>query len=199
MAQAACTASCMRAARSACLQSGVFTCNGAGLRAEPRACMQSSLACVQWRVHACCLACLRALWNVCVQSRVYACRPVCTCAEPFASVQSSVLACTSRCTREVARRIDAIPFASMQSLGAHVQRRLLACSSACVHADSFASLHVKVFGCSTIELDEDPGVPDGQQVELQIQIEPTERKWGEGIPARGYFPFNSAKRLPNSR
>src|SRR2546422_3005689 len=142
---------------------------------------------VQWRRLACrtaclhaVLACLRALWNVCVQSRVYACRPVCTCAEPFASVQSSVLACTSRCTREVARRIDAIPFASMQSLGAHVQRRLLGCSSACVHADSFASLHVKVFGCSTIELDEDPGVPDGQQVELQIQIEPTERKWGEG-------------------
>ena len=32
----------------------------------------------------------------------------------------------------------------------------------------------------TIELDEDPGVADGQEVELQIQIA-TAGKWGEGI------------------
>ena len=44
-------------------------------------------------------------------------------------------------------------------------------------------LHGKVHG-KTIELDEDPGVPDGQQVELQMQIEPTERKWGEASSAR---------------
>lgn len=41
-------------------------------------------------------------------------------------------------------------------------------------------LHGTVHG-RTIELDEDPGVPDGQEVELQIQIGPAHRKWGEGI------------------
>ena len=40
-------------------------------------------------------------------------------------------------------------------------------------------LHGTVHG-KTIELDEDPGVADGQEVELQIQIA-TARKWGEGI------------------
>lgn len=40
-------------------------------------------------------------------------------------------------------------------------------------------LHGTVHG-RTIELDEDPGVADGQEVELQIQIA-TARKWGEGI------------------
>ena len=44
-------------------------------------------------------------------------------------------------------------------------------------------LHGTVHG-RRIELDEDPGVPDGQQVELQMQIEPTERKWGEASSAR---------------
>ena len=33
----------------------------------------------------------------------------------------------------------------------------------------------------TIQLDEDPGVADGQKVELEIQVEPTSRRWGEGI------------------
>ena len=40
-------------------------------------------------------------------------------------------------------------------------------------------LHGTVHG-RTIELDEDPGVADGEEVELQIQIATT-RKWGEGI------------------
>ena len=40
-------------------------------------------------------------------------------------------------------------------------------------------LHGAVHG-KTIDLDEDPGVADGQEVELQIQIA-TVRKWGEGI------------------
>ena len=40
-------------------------------------------------------------------------------------------------------------------------------------------LHGTVHG-RTIELDEDPGVSDGEEVELQIQIA-TARKWGEGI------------------
>ena len=41
-------------------------------------------------------------------------------------------------------------------------------------------LHGTVHG-RTIELDEDPGVADGQKVELQIQVEPEYRKWGDGI------------------
>ena len=41
-------------------------------------------------------------------------------------------------------------------------------------------LHGRVHG-KTIELVEDPGVPDGQEVELQIQVVASGRKWGEGI------------------
>ena len=41
-------------------------------------------------------------------------------------------------------------------------------------------LHGKVHG-RTIELDEDPGVADGQEVELQINVIPPVRNWGEGI------------------
>ena len=38
-------------------------------------------------------------------------------------------------------------------------------------------LHGKVHG-KTIELDEDPGVADGQEVELQINVIPPVRNWG---------------------
>ena len=41
-------------------------------------------------------------------------------------------------------------------------------------------LHGRVHG-RTIELDEDPGVADGQEVELQMKVVPAARKWGEGI------------------
>jgi hypothetical protein len=33
----------------------------------------------------------------------------------------------------------------------------------------------------TIELSEDPGVADGQQVEITIKTLPTPRSWGEGL------------------
>ena len=33
----------------------------------------------------------------------------------------------------------------------------------------------------TIELDEDLGVAEGQQVEVRVKIVPPSRKWGEGI------------------
>jgi hypothetical protein len=33
----------------------------------------------------------------------------------------------------------------------------------------------------TIELDEDPGVDDGQEVEVQIKVVQPTKKWGEGI------------------
>jgi hypothetical protein len=33
----------------------------------------------------------------------------------------------------------------------------------------------------TIELAEDPGVADGQQVEITIKTVPTPRPWGEGL------------------
>ena len=42
------------------------------------------------------------------------------------------------------------------------------------------TLHGKIHG-KTIELDEDPGVAEGQEVEVQVKIVPPARKWGEGI------------------
>ena len=42
------------------------------------------------------------------------------------------------------------------------------------------SLHGRVHG-KTIELDEDPGVAEGQEVEVQVTIVQPARKWGEGI------------------
>ncbi|HLN31253.1 MAG TPA: hypothetical protein VK395_26160 [Gemmataceae bacterium] len=42
------------------------------------------------------------------------------------------------------------------------------------------TLHGKVHG-RTIELDEDPGVAEGQEVEVQVKIVPATKKWGEGI------------------
>ncbi len=41
-------------------------------------------------------------------------------------------------------------------------------------------LHGKVHG-KTIELVEDPGVADGQEVELLIEVVPSAQKWGDGI------------------
>jgi hypothetical protein len=41
-------------------------------------------------------------------------------------------------------------------------------------------LHGKVHG-KTIELDEDPGMTDGQEVEVQVKVVPPTKKWGEGI------------------
>jgi hypothetical protein len=38
----------------------------------------------------------------------------------------------------------------------------------------------KIHG-KTIELDEDLGVADGQEVQIQVTIVPPARKWGEGI------------------
>jgi hypothetical protein len=42
------------------------------------------------------------------------------------------------------------------------------------------TMHGKVHG-KTIELDEDLGVADGQEVKVQIKVIPPTRKWGEGI------------------
>lgn len=42
------------------------------------------------------------------------------------------------------------------------------------------TLHGKVHG-RTIELDEDLGVPEGQEVEVRVKIVPPKGKWGEGI------------------
>ena len=42
------------------------------------------------------------------------------------------------------------------------------------------TLHGKVHG-KTIELDEDPGVAEGQVVEVQVRAVEPPRKWGEGI------------------
>jgi hypothetical protein len=33
----------------------------------------------------------------------------------------------------------------------------------------------------TIELDEDPGIADGQRVNVQVRVAPPQRPWGEGI------------------
>jgi hypothetical protein len=42
------------------------------------------------------------------------------------------------------------------------------------------TLHGKVHG-RTIELDEDLGVAEGQDVEVQVKIIEPARKWGEGL------------------
>lgn len=42
------------------------------------------------------------------------------------------------------------------------------------------SLHGIIHG-RTIELSEDPGVADGQEVEVQVTVHPPTREWGGGI------------------
>jgi hypothetical protein len=42
------------------------------------------------------------------------------------------------------------------------------------------TMHGRVHG-KTIELDEDLGVADGQEVEVQVKVLSPARKWGEGI------------------
>jgi len=42
------------------------------------------------------------------------------------------------------------------------------------------TIHGKVHG-KTIELDEDPGLGDGQEVEVQVRIASPPKTWGEGI------------------
>ena len=42
------------------------------------------------------------------------------------------------------------------------------------------SIHGKAYG-KTIELDEDLGIADGQEVEVRVRLIPSARKWGEGI------------------
>jgi hypothetical protein len=41
-------------------------------------------------------------------------------------------------------------------------------------------IHGKVHG-KTIELDEDLGLAEGQEVEVQVQAVPATRTWGEGL------------------
>jgi hypothetical protein len=42
------------------------------------------------------------------------------------------------------------------------------------------TIHGRVHG-RTIELDEDLGLADGQDVEVQVRVVPPVKKWGEGI------------------
>ena len=51
-------------------------------------------------------------------------------------------------------------------------------------------LHGKIHG-KTIELVENPGVEDGQEVELQMEIIPARTNWGDGIrrSAGGWADF----------
>jgi len=42
------------------------------------------------------------------------------------------------------------------------------------------TIHGKIHG-KTIELDEDLGVAEGQEVEVQVKIIPAKKPWGEGI------------------
>jgi hypothetical protein len=46
------------------------------------------------------------------------------------------------------------------------------------------TLHGKVHG-RTIQLDQDPGVADGQEVEVQMTVLEPKRTWGDGIPKFG--------------
>jgi hypothetical protein len=42
------------------------------------------------------------------------------------------------------------------------------------------TLHGRVHG-RTIELNEDPGVAEGQEVEIQMKVVPTPKQWGDGL------------------
>jgi hypothetical protein len=42
------------------------------------------------------------------------------------------------------------------------------------------TVHGKIHG-KTIELDEDPGLAEGQDVEIILKAAPAQRVWGEGI------------------
>jgi len=42
------------------------------------------------------------------------------------------------------------------------------------------SMHGIIHG-RTIELSEDPGVADGQEVEVQVKVKPSVKEWGAGI------------------
>jgi hypothetical protein len=42
------------------------------------------------------------------------------------------------------------------------------------------TIHGRVHG-KTIELDEELGVADGQEVEIQVKIIPAAKQWGEGL------------------
>jgi hypothetical protein len=42
------------------------------------------------------------------------------------------------------------------------------------------TIHGKVRG-RTIELDDDLGVPDSQEVEVQVKVVPSPKKWGDGL------------------
>jgi hypothetical protein len=42
------------------------------------------------------------------------------------------------------------------------------------------SMHGVVHG-KTIELSEDPGVADGQEVEVQVLVKPSGNEWGAGV------------------
>jgi hypothetical protein len=42
------------------------------------------------------------------------------------------------------------------------------------------TMHGKVHG-RTIQLDDDPGVAEGQEVEVQVTVIQPTRKWGDGI------------------
>lgn len=51
-------------------------------------------------------------------------------------------------------------------------------------------IHGVVHG-KTIELNEEPGMPDGQQVEVQVKPLTDKRPWGEGIRASAGALANS--------
>ncbi len=42
------------------------------------------------------------------------------------------------------------------------------------------TIHGKVHG-KTIELDEDLGVAEGQEVEVQVKVVPSKKTWGDGL------------------
>ena len=48
----------------------------------------------------------------------------------------------------------------------------------------------------TIELDEDPGVAEGQHVEITIKLVEVKRPWGEGLRrCAGHFPGSGLRKM----
>ena len=98
----------------------------------------SRRACVHYRLFADTPGCMHALWCACVQSR-----PACIRVPGPRALRAERMQLLRACMQAGLYPCD--------DLRARVQRRLTACGPACVHADSPASLHVKVFACTARE------------------------------------------------
>jgi len=121
------------------------------MRAVPRFSRAMAPVCVQSHVrargsrvltctsrwHACSGAYMDAT-RICMRARLE-----CLRATPRVCMRSDVRVSRAACLHALPGCLRAFRDAGMQSVPAHAQRRVPACRPACVHAESFASLHLQ--------------------------------------------------------